>query len=198
MADILIVDDEPSARTTLAILLRKRGHRVVQAEGVRAAAKILAECAFDLVVTDLRMPDGNGLEVLRSAKAHCPEAEVILLTAYAGWESAKEAMRLGAYDYFEKGKEPDEFLHRVDKALEEKGLRRENENLRRQVRERYSLPGIIGHSKEMQQALDLVMRVAPTDATILIQGESGTGKEVIAKAIHYASARDDKPFVAVN
>jgi two-component system response regulator HydG len=198
MADILIVDDEPAARMTLGILLRKRGHRVVQAEGTKAAAKTLAETAFDLVVTDLRMPDGDGLEVLRAARGHCPEAAVILLTAYAGWESAKEAMRLGAFDYFEKGKEPDEFLHRVDKALEEKGLRRENENLRRQVRERYSLPGIIGHSKEMQQALDLVMRVAPTDATILIQGESGTGKEVIAKAIHHTSARARHPFVAVN
>jgi two-component system response regulator HydG len=198
MADILIVDDEPAARMTLSILLRKRGHCVVQAEGAKAAAKTLAEMAFDLVVTDLRMPDGDGLEVLRAARGHCPEASVILLTAYAGWESAKEAMRLGAFDYFEKGKEPDEFLHRVDKALEEKGLRRENENLRRQVRERYSLPGIIGHSKEMQQALDLVMRVAPTDATILIQGESGTGKEVIAKAIHHTSPRTQLPFVAVN
>jgi two-component system, NtrC family, response regulator HydG len=198
MADILIVDDEPAARMTLSILLRKRGHCVVQAEGAKAAAKTLAEMAFDLVVTDLRMPDGDGLEVLRAARGHCPEASVILLTAYAGWESAKEAMRLGAFDYFEKGKEPDEFLHRVDKALEEKGLRRENENLRRQVRERYSLPGIIGHSKEMQQALDLVMRVAPTDATILIQGESGTGKEVVAKAIHHTSPRTQHPFVAVN
>jgi DNA-binding NtrC family response regulator len=198
MADILIVDDEPSARMTLALLLRKRGHRVVQAEGVRVAAKVLAECAFDLVVTDLRMPDGDGLEVLRMAKAHCPEAVVILLTAYAGWESAKEAMRLGAYDYFEKGKEPDEFLHRIEKALEEKGLRHENENLRRQVRERFSLPGLIAQSKEMQTVLDLVLRVAPTDATVLIQGESGTGKEVIAKVMHHSSPRAGKSFVAVN
>jgi two-component system response regulator HydG len=198
MADILIVDDEPAARTTLAILLRKRGHRVVQAEGAKAAARALAECAFDLVVTDLRMPDGDGLEVLRLAKAHCPGVAVILLTAYAGWESAKEAMRLGAYDYFEKGKEPDEFLHRIDKALEERGLRSENENLRRQLRERYSLPGFIAHSKEMRQVVDLVLRVAPTDATVLIQGESGTGKEVIAKIIHHASPRAERPFVAVN
>ncbi len=198
MADILIVDDEPAARTTLAILLRKRGHRVLQAEGVRAAAKVLSECAFDLVVTDLRMPDGDGLDVLRLAKAHCPEVAVFLLTAYAGWESAKEAMRLGAYDYFEKGKEPDEFLHRIEKALEEQGLRHENENLRRQVQERYSLPGLIAHSAEMQRVLDLVRRVAPTDATVLIQGESGTGKEVVAKAIHHASPRAGRAFVAVN
>jgi DNA-binding NtrC family response regulator len=198
MADILIVDDEPAARTTLAIFLRKHGHRVTQADGAKAAAKALTETAFDLVVTDLRMPDGDGLEVLRTAKTYCPEAAVILLTAYAGWESAKEAMRLGAYDYFEKGKEPDEFLHRLNKVLKEKGLRHENENLRRQVRERYSLPGIIAHSLEMQQVLELVRRVAPSAATVLIQGESGTGKEVIAKAIHYASPRADKPFVAVN
>jgi DNA-binding NtrC family response regulator len=198
MANLLIVDDEPAARTTLAILLRKRGHRVVQAEGAKAAAQVLEEAAFDLVITDLRMPDGDGLEVLRAARAHCPEAAVILLTAYAGWESAKEAMQLGAYDYFEKGKEPDEFLHRIDKALEDKGLRRENENLRRQVRERYHLPGIIAHSKEMQQVLDLVMQVGPTDATVLIQGESGSGKEVIAKAIHHASLQANGPFVAVN
>ncbi len=198
MADLLIVDDEPAARTTLAILLRKRGHHVTQAEGVSAATKILAGYTFDLVVTDLRMPDGDGLEVLRSAKAHCPEVAVILLTAYAGWESAKEAMRLGAYDYFEKGKEPDEFLHRIEKALEDRGLRHENENLRRQIRERYSLPGFIAQSRGMQKVLDLVLRVAPTDATVLIQGESGTGKEVIAKAIHHASPRADKAFVAVN
>ncbi len=198
MADILIVDDEPAARTTLAIILRKRGHRVSQADGAKAAARVLAETAFDLVVTDLRMPDGDGLEVLRTAKALSPETAVILLTAYAGWESAKEAMRLGAFDYFEKGKEPDELLLRIDKALTEKGLRRENENLRRQVRERYSLPGIIAHSKEMQQVLDLVLRVAPTSATVLIQGESGTGKELIAKAIHHASPRAEKSFVAVN
>jgi DNA-binding NtrC family response regulator len=198
MADILVVDDEPAARTTLALLLKKRGHQVTQAEGAIAAAKALAEMVFDVVVTDLRMPDGDGLEVLQTAKVRAPETAVILLTAYAGWESAKEAIRLGACDYFEKGKEPDELIHRIDRALEEKGLRRENENLRRQVRERYSLPGIIAHSKEMQKVLELVMRVAPADATVLIQGESGTGKELIAKAIHHASPRADGPFVAVN
>ncbi len=198
MAAILVVDDEESARTTLALLLAKRGHQVTEAEGVKAAARALAEAVFDVVITDLRMPDGDGLEVLRTAKTRSPEAEVILLTAYAGWESAKEAMRLGAFDYFEKGKEPDELFHRIDTALEKKALRRENENLRRQVRERYTLPGIIAHSKEMQRLLELVTRVGPTDATVLIQGESGTGKEVIAKAIHHTSLRAQGPFVAVN
>ena len=144
------------------------------------------------------MPDGDGLDVLRATKAHAPATEVILLTAYAEWKSAKEAIRLGALDYFEKGQEPDELYHRIDKALAGRALRRENENLRAQLRERYGLPGLIAQSPAMQAVLDLVERVAPTDATLLIQGESGTGKEVIAKAVHHASARAARPFVAVN
>jgi two-component system response regulator HydG len=198
MATILVVDDEPSARTTLALILKKRGHRVSQAEGVGAAAKVLADESFDVVVTDLRMPDGDGLDVLRTVRAHAPDSAVIVLTAYAGWESAKEAMQLGAFDYFEKGRDPEELLHRLDKALEERSLRRENENLRGQVRERYALPGIIARSAEMRRVIDLIARIAPTDATALIQGESGTGKELIAKAIHHASPRAHRPFVAVN
>jgi DNA-binding NtrC family response regulator len=198
MARLLVVDDELSARGTLALLLRKRGHQVLEAESVRTASKRLAEEMFDLVVTDLRMPDGDGLDVLRVAKAHAPAAEVILLTAYAEWKSAKEAIRLGAFDYFEKGQEPDELNHRIDMALAGRALRRENENLRAQLRERYALSGLIAQSPAMHDVLDLVERVAPTDATLLIQGESGTGKEVIAKAVHHASARAARPFVAVN
>src|SRR6266850_572545 len=198
MAHLLVVDDEPSARTTLALLLRKRGHRVAAAEGVASATKRLAEECFDLVVTDLRMPDGDGLDVLQAARAQADATEVILLTAYAEWKSAKEAIRLGALDYFEKGQEPEDLFHRIDIALAGRALRRENENLRAQLRERYGLPGLIAQSPAMHTVLDLVERVAPTDATLLIQGESGTGKEVIAKAVHHASARAARPFVAVN
>jgi DNA-binding NtrC family response regulator len=198
MTSILIVDDESAARLTMTLLLRRRGHRVLQAEGTAAAIKVLSEEMVDLVITDLRMPDGSGLDVLRAAKATAADASVILLTAYAGWESAKEAIQLGALDYFEKGRDPDELLHRIDKALEETALRRENENLRQQIQDRYGLPGIIAHSTEMRGVLDLVERVAPTDATVLIRGESGAGKELIAKAIHHASLRARGPFVAVN
>jgi DNA-binding NtrC family response regulator len=198
MAQLLVVDDEASARTTLALLLRKRGHRVAEAENVASATKRLAEDVFDLVVTDLRMPDGDGLDVLQAARAQADAPEVILLTAYAEWKSAKEAIRLGALDYFEKGHEPEELYHRIDKALGARALRRENENLRAQLRERYGLPGLVAQSPALQAVLDLVERVAPTDATVLIQGESGTGKEVIAKAIHHASVRAARPFVAVN
>jgi DNA-binding NtrC family response regulator len=198
MAALLIVDDEPSARATLALLLRRRHHHVVEADGVAAAMKRLSEDVFDVIITDLRMPDGDGLDVLRAVKTHTPDSEVILLTAFAGWESAKEAIRLGALDYFEKGNEPDELYHRIDKALAERALRRENDNLRHQLRERYGIAGLVAQSPAMKSALELVERVAPTDATVLIQGESGTGKEVIARAIHHASPRAAHPFVAVN
>src|ERR1700757_1147709 len=188
MAHLLVVDDEPSARTTLALLLCKRGHRVTEAEAVASATKRLGEEVFDLVVTDLRMPDGDGLDVLQAARAQADGPEVILLTAYAEWKSAKEAIRLGALDYFEKGQEPDELYHRIDKALAARALRRENENLRAQLRERYGLPGLIAQSPAMHAVLDLVERVAPTDATGLIQG----------KAVHHASGRAARPFIAVN
>ncbi|HEX7124877.1 MAG TPA: sigma-54 dependent transcriptional regulator [Thermodesulfobacteriota bacterium] len=198
MAAILVIDDEESPRQTLALLLKKRGHRVTEAEGFEAAAAVLAQDVFDVIVTDLRMPDGDGLDVLNLARRQCPDADVILLTAYAGWESAKEAIRLGAFDYFEKGRDPDEMLLRIDKALEQKALRRENSNLRQQVRDRYALTGIIARSPQIRAVLDLVTRVAPTEATVLVQGESGTGKELIAKAIHHASPRASGPFLAVN
>jgi DNA-binding NtrC family response regulator len=136
--------------------------------------------------------------VIRRTQAIRHDAEVIVLTAYAGWESAKEAMRLGAFDYFEKGREPDELFHRIDQALEKKALRRENENLRTQVHTRYGVSGIVAGSEPMQHVLELVARVAQSDATVLIEGESGTGKELIAKAIHHASPRAAGPFVAVN
>jgi len=124
MASILLVDDEPSARITLALLLKRRGHEVREADGVRSATASLERQPFDIVITDLWMPDGQGLEVLDSARARCPDANVILLTAHPGWESAKEAMRLGAFDYFEKGQEPEELFRRIDTALAEQTARR--------------------------------------------------------------------------
>ncbi len=198
MAAILVVDDELSARSTLALLLKKRGHRVTQAEGLTAAVRALNDGAFELVVTDLRMPDGSGIDILRAVKTHCSEADVILLTAYAGWESAKEAMQLGALDYFEKGREPDELFHRIDRALSDQALRREQDSARGQMAEGDAVPGIVYRSSAMRRVLDIVARVAPTDATVLIHGESGTGKELIARAIHRGSRRARKPFVALN
>ena len=152
MAAILVVDDELSARSTLALLLKKRGHRVTQAEGLTAAVRALNDGAFELVVTDLRMPDGSGIDILRAVKTHCSEADVILLTAYAGWESAKEAMQLGALDYFEKGREPDELFHRIDRALSDQALRREQDSARGQMAEGDAVPGIVYRSSAMRRA----------------------------------------------
>ena len=123
MAAILIVDDEPSARLTLGLLLRHRGHRVREADSVTTATTALGAEDFDIVITDLRMPDGLGLEVLQAAKARRSDADVILLTAHPGWESAREAMRLGAFDYFEKGQEPEGLFRRIDRALHERAFR---------------------------------------------------------------------------
>src|SRR5262249_23638148 len=124
MATILLVDDEASARLTLGLLLKRRGHLVHEADGVAAATEALGGTALDVIITDLLMPDGQGLDVLRVARERCPDANVILLTAHPGWESAREAMRLGAFDYFEKGQEPDGLFQRIDKALEEQVSRR--------------------------------------------------------------------------
>ena len=123
MATILVVDDEPSLRLTMAMLLKTRGHRVCEADGVTTAVRALANEHPDIVVTDLRMPDGAGLDVLRAAKVHCPEADVIVLTGYAGWETAKEAMQLGAADYFEKGNDPEGLLRRIARSLEDQERR---------------------------------------------------------------------------
>src|SRR5256886_15606070 len=142
MAHLLVVADEPSARSTLALLLRKRGHRVLEADCLTSATARLLEEVFDLVVTDLRMPDGNGLDVLRVAKAHAPETEVILLTAYAEWKSAKEAIRLGALDYFEKGQEPAGPYPPIAKPPAGRPLPRRNGNPRAQLREPHGLPGL--------------------------------------------------------
>ena len=123
MATILVVDDEPSLRLTMTMLLRSRGHRVCAADGVTAALSVLTTERPDIVVTDLRMPDGAGLDVVRAAKVRCPDADVIVLTGYAGWESAKEAMQLGAADYFEKGHDPEGLLQRIARSLEEQARR---------------------------------------------------------------------------
>ena len=156
MADILVVDDEASARSTLALLLRKRGHRVAEATASPRPSRPSPTTPSISSSPISACPTATGLDVLRAVKAQSPDADVILLTAYAGWESAKEAMQLGAFDYFEKGREPAELFLRIDRALADKALRRENENLRAQISDRYALPGIVARSPEMRRVLDLV------------------------------------------
>lgn len=196
---ILIVDDERSMREFVSILLKKQGYTVELAESGDAAVPRIQSDAFDLVLTDLKMPgEHTGLDVLRIVKEHDPSVQVMLMTAYATHETAVQAMKDGALDYVTKPFKVEELLVQVEKALEIRDLQRENFYLKQQLAERAGLHRLVGKSAAMRQVYDMVVRVAPTPTTILITGESGTGKELVARAIHESSDRADKPFVPVN
>ncbi len=198
MALILVVDNEHSVRMTLAMLLKGNSHQVVEAADGRTAIEKLREELVSLIITDLKMPEITGLDVLREAKALRPETEVILLTGHGTIESAVEAMRLGAFDYVTKPFEPSELLHRVQNALNHHRLVNEVRLLRQQIREQQGFGRLVGRSSQIQRVVEMISRVAGTDTTILIEGESGTGKELVARAIHGESPRADCPFVAIN
>jgi two-component system response regulator HydG len=195
---VLVVDDQRNMRATTAILLREAGYAVTEAEDGAAAVQRVGAEPFDVVLTDVRMGAVDGMEVLRATLEVAPTTQVIVMTAYGTIESAVEAIRRGAYDYIAKPFKEDELLLRVAKALEKRRLLGEVSLLRRDFRARYGLEHIVGRSVALRELLDRVVRVAPSDATILITGESGTGKELIARALHAASRRSDKPFVPVN
>src|SRR5512138_3025727 len=195
---VLVVDDQKNMRATTAIVLREAGHVVEEAEDGAAAIQRVQQEAFDVVLTDLRMPAVDGMEVLREAQRLAPETQVIVMTAYGTIESAVEAIRLGAYDFLAKPFKEDELLLRVAKALEKRRLVGEVSLLAGEFRRRYGYEHIVGRSSAIQELLDRVVRVAPTDATVLISGESGTGKELVARALHVASRRGERPFVPVN
>ena len=201
MADpfrILVVDDEPAQRELVAGFLRKHGFDVVEAGGGREAVARFKQEAFDLVLTDQRMPDLSGLEVLEAVRSTSPETAVVIITAYGTIETAVSAVKAGAADYLTKPLNLDDLLHRVHRVRERQRLVAENRELREALAERHRVEGIIGDSGRMQEVLSLVRRVAPSDATVLIRGESGTGKELIARALHYASPRAAGPLVKVN
>jgi two-component system response regulator HydG len=195
---VLVVDDQKNMRATTAIVLRQAGHAVDEAEDGAAAVQRLQQETFDVVLTDLRMPSVDGMEVLRAAQRLTPETQVIVMTAYGTIESAVGAIREGAYDFLAKPFKEDELLLRVSKALEKRRLLGEVSLLAGELRKRYGLEHVVGRSAAMRDVLDRVVRVAPSDATVLVTGESGTGKELVARAIHAASRRGDKPFVPVN
>jgi DNA-binding NtrC family response regulator len=195
---ILVVENEDSLRLTLSILLRRAGYEVREAPHGQAALDLLAKEPVDLVITDLRMEPVGGLEVLRTVKVTSPQTEVLVLTGFGSVESAVEAMKLGAFEYLTKPFDREEMLLTVAKALERKSLLSEVRQLRAQVQERFAFDNIVCPSARMQEVLDLVARVAESDATVLLEGESGTGKELIARALHHASRRREGPFVAVN
>jgi len=195
---ILVVDDEPAQRELVGGFLRKQGFDVVEAAGGGEAVARFKREPFDLVLTDQRMPDLSGLDVLEAVRSASPETAVVIMTAYGTIETAVSAIKAGAADYLTKPLNLDELLHRVHRVRERHHLVRENRELREALTERHRVEGIVGDSGQMQEVLSLVRRVAASDATVLIRGESGTGKELIARALHYASPRAAGPLVKVN
>jgi DNA-binding NtrC family response regulator len=195
---VLVVDDEQSIRLTVAMLLRGEGLTVREADGVGAAATLLEQEPFDIVITDLRLGDlEGGLEVLRAVKRKAPDTEVVFLTAFGSIASAVEAVKLGAFDYLSKPFEPDDLVLVVRNAMEKRSLVREVERLRATLEEEMGLSRLVARGPAMKRVLDLVRKVAPSEATVLLQGESGTGKELVARMIHTRSSRAGRPFVAI-
>ena len=196
--NIAIVDDEARMAEVLSMVLRRKGHHVETFTDPRAFVEALPSRAFDLLLTDLKMPGMNGVEVLTEAKRIAPDMPVILLTAHATVETAVDAMKRGAFDYLCKPIDNETCRSVVARALEMTRLSRENRNLRAQVTSKHGVDNIIAESAAMRDVLDLAMRAARSSTTALISGESGTGKEVVARAIHVHSERVGGPFVAVN
>jgi two-component system response regulator HydG len=195
---ILLVEDDASVGTLLSLELKRRGYEVVLAKNGMDALKLLSSDSFDAVVTDLKLGDIDGLKVLEASKKSQPGTEVILITGHGSIDTAVAAIKAGAFDYLTKPVEPEELAIVLAKALERRRLLGEVERLREEVKGKFSFEGIVYASPLMQKVLDLVRKVASTDATVLVQGESGTGKELIARALHEKSPRKAGAFVAIN
>ena len=195
---ILVIDDEAEIREGLELLLSSEGYAVTSAETGQSGLVRLEEEPYDLLLLDVSLPDRNGFDLLREIRQRDPELPIVLITAFGSIDMARQAFKSGAQDYITKPWSNDELLAQVALAVEGRRLREENVQLKRALKQRYNFPNIIGKSERIVSLLDLVAQVAPSRSTVLIVGESGTGKELIAKAIHSASPRAEKPFVAVN
>jgi len=195
---LLLVEDEVPLRLAVAEQLTDRGYSVEQAESGEAALARLAEFAFDVIVTDLRLPGIDGSAVVEAAVARYPDIIAIVVTGYGTVKDAVEAIKRGAADFVNKPFQIDELLHSLDSALERRRLKSENAYLRAQLQERYRFEGVVGKGRAMARVFQLLETVAPTNSTILITGETGTGKEVVARAIHHNSPRRLSRFVALN
>ncbi|HEV8539384.1 MAG TPA: sigma-54 dependent transcriptional regulator [Bacteroidota bacterium] len=199
MADrILVVDDEKIIRESISFILKKEGYSITEAaNGKQAYDRLLVE-SFDLIITDLEMPEMKGIELLGHAMHINPQSMVVIITAYGSLETAITALRNGASDYILKPIEFEELLVKVHRLLEHRKLALENQYLRKEVNREFDFSKLVGKSPEMQNVFDTIQKVSPTDSTVLVSGKSGTGKELVARAIHLSSKRSGKPFIAVN
>jgi len=195
---ILVIDDSPEIVNLFSDYLHTEGYEVDTAGDGAIGISLVERNSYDLIVTDLKMPGTDGMEVLKYIREHSPDTLCIILTGYGTVKSAVEAIKMGAFDYLTKPVKMDEILVTFQRAFEYRDLKRENLHLRSQLKKKYRFENIIGDSEEMQKVFEVIEKVADTDSTVLILGESGTGKELVAKAIHYNSYRREKPFVPVN
>jgi DNA-binding NtrC family response regulator len=195
---ILVVEDEPSIRLGISCTLEEAGHQVATSDDGIEGSKLFAKKDFDVVITDLRLPGIDGIEVLKSVKAISPETGVIVITAFADVKTAVEAMKEGAYDYISKPFDPTELLIVVDRLKTYKGLKLENIRLREEIGTKGPFQQIVGQSPQMQRIFETISIVAKSYSSVIIYGESGSGKELVANAIHNLSPRNDKPFIKIN
>src|SRR5471030_1427691 len=195
---LLLVEDETPLREAIAEQLASRGYHVEQADSGEAALARIADFAFDIVITDLRLPGIDGSALVQAAVGRYPEIIAIVVTGYGTVKDAVEAIKRGACDFVSKPFQIDTLLHVLDSALEQRRLKSENAYLRAQLEERYRFEGIVGKSRPMAKLFQLLETVAPTNSTIIVSGETGTGKEVVARAIHHNSPRRMNRFVALN
>jgi len=195
---ILIIDDEEKLRSLLARIIKSEGFEVFEAKDLKSGFKKLEQTEIDVVLCDVKLPDGNGVDFLQNIKASFPLVEVILLTAFGNIPDGVQAMKNGAFDYIVKGDDNDKIIPLLYKALEKVELQKKVQQLEKRIASKYSFETIIGKSKGIEQVIDLAQKVAKTDSTVLLTGETGTGKEVFAQAIHENSTRVGKSFVALN
>ena len=196
--NILVVEDEQAIRDALKMVLEEEGYQTQTAANGKEAMDLINKNDFDIVITDLKMPEMDGMSLTRQIQQICPQTSVIIITAHGSLESAIEALRIGAYDYILKPFDFDDVLYKIKRLIKQKELVLENQALRHEVEQKYSFSNIVGQSPQMKKIFELIKKVANTKGNVLITGSSGTGKELVARAIHFNSDRKNKSFVAIN
>ena len=195
---VLIIDDEEKLRNLLSRIIKLEGFTVLEAPSLKAGNKVMEKENIDVVLCDVKLPDGSGVDFVKAIKPKYPSAEIILLTAYGNIADGVQAMKNGAFDYITKGDDNEKIIPLLNRAIEKVQLQKRVEQLEQQAGKRYGFESILGESILIQEAISLAKKVAPTDATVLLLGETGTGKEVFAQAIHNSSKRAGHPFMALN